>query len=34
MNHSENPNSQIRYPENKSYKDIVSYTLTDIKAGD
>jgi SET domain-containing protein len=34
MNHSFDPNSQIRYPESKDYRELVSYALRDIRAGE
>lgn len=34
MNHSFTPNSQIVYPASKDYRELVSYTLRDIKAGE
>lgn len=34
MNHSEDPNSQIVYNEEKDYRKLVSVTLRDIRAGE
>lgn len=34
MNHSFTPNGQIDYPESRDYRDLVSYALRDIKAGE